>query len=305
MQKATSIITQSDGEKVFLYEWIPDGNFRGVIQLVHGMAEHAGRYAEFAGAAVKNGYAVFAADHRGHGKTAGSKENLGYLADSDGFNRVLEDQREINAMIQQRYPQKPVYLIGHSFGSFISQGYIEKYADTVKACILIGTSGPNPAAGVGKLLADSICAIRGRKKVSSLLQALSFGSFNKGIKNPQTPTDWLSRDANEVAKYNGDPYCGFACTAGFYQDLLGGLRQIHRKEAMAAIPKEFPVLLLAGAADPVGNYGKSVKMLEAIYKGNGMKNVSCVLYEGARHEILNETNKTEAMKDIFQWLNKT
>ncbi len=294
----------SDGISVARYEWLPEGNPKAIILLVHGMAEHALRYDAFSQKACDLGLAVFASDHRGHGKTAKEKGPFGFLAEKDGFFRVVEDQREIRAEIQKRYPNTPVILLGHSFGSLISQNYIENYSSSLTACILSGSAGPNPSVKFGSVLANLICLISGRKRVSKLLDKLSFGSFNKGVENAKTEFDWLSRDEAAVQDYISDDLCGFLCTAGFYQDLMRGLKKTHSAKEIARIPAKFPVLLLAGDKDPVSNCGKSLKKLVSIYKKNGMQNVKLKLYEGGRHELLNETNKEEVMTDIFNWINE-
>ncbi len=292
----------SDGVSIARYEWLAQGNPRAVILIVHGMAEHALRYDGFAKKACDLGFAVFSSDHRGHGKTARSKTDLGYLADKDGFFRVVEDQREIVDEIHKGYPNIPVIILGHSFGSFISQNYIENYSDTVSGCILSGSAGPNPSLAFGRFIVNIICLFSGRRKYSSFLDKMSFGSFNDSIENHKTEYDWLSRDEAEVQKYIDDEFCGFSCTSGFYQDLMRGLKKTHSVKEMARIPEKFPVLMISGDSDPVSNNGKSLKKLFEIYKNNSLQDVKIKLYEGARHEILNEVNKEEVINDIFAWI---
>ncbi len=301
----------SDGVSLAIYKWLPKTKPIAFIHIVHGMAEHALRYTEFAEEACKLGFGVYASDHRGHGKTAATgipnstdKGLLGFLAEKDGFFRVVEDQKEINSEIQKHYPNIPIIIFGHSFGSFITQRYIEQYSDTVSACILSGSSGPNPIVGIGTVLANLVTVFTGRKKYSKLLNALSFGSYNKGVKNPKTNFDWLSRDENEVKKYIEDELCGFICTSGFYQDLMKGLKTIHRKSEIAKISNNLPILIASGDRDPVSSYGKTVKALCQIYKNKGIKSVELKLYNGARHELLNEINKAEVKADIFNWIKK-
>ncbi len=295
----------SDGVAVAGYEWKTETKPRAVIHIVHGMSEHALRYAEFAEKAKHLGFAVFASDHRGHGNTAKEKGLFGFLAEKDGFFRVVEDQREINAELQKKYPNTPIIILGHSFGSFISQNYIENYGDSLTGCILSGSAGPNPSVPAGSIVANLVCMIRGRKKVSKFLDSLSFGAFNKAIENPKTEYDWLSRDEASVQKYIDDELCGFSCTAGFYQDLLRGLKKTHKAKEMARIPKNLPVLILGGSKDPVSNSGKTLKKLFSIYKNNGMQSVEFKLYEDARHELLNEVNNEEVIRDIFHWIEET
>ncbi len=297
----TAYQVMSDGVSLAIYKWLPKTEIRAVIHIVHGMAEHALRYSEFAEEAAEKCFAVYASDNRGHGKTA---ENgiRGFLAEKDGFFRVVEDQKEINSEIKKNHPNIPVVILGHSFGSFITQRYIEKYSDSISACILSGSSGPKLGLGVGLRLTNLITLVTGRKKLSMILTSLSFGAFNEGVENPKTPFDWLSRDENEVQKYIDDELCGFVCTAGFFQDMLQGLKITHRRAEMAKISRKLPILIASGDKDPVSNYGKSVKDLYRIYKENGIETVELKLYEGARHEILNEINKEEVKSDIFNFL---
>ncbi len=303
MTKDTFYLNAGDDARIAVHTWIPTAKPAAVIQISHGMAEYAMRYDRFAEAALKAGYAVFAADHRGHGETAVSLDKLGYLADTNGFERVVEDQYEITLDIKKKFPSTPVILFGHSFGSFIAQRYIEKHGEDISACILTGTTGPNPAlVNGGKLAANLVAIFSGRKKPSPLLTKLSFGSYNKGFPDAQSPNAWLSRDTEEVEKYDASPWSGFTCTAGFFQDLMAGLSLIHTKAALSGLPLNLPVLIASGSEDPVSGSGKTIKTLADIYRNMGIKNVKLVLYPGARHEILNETNRDEVTKDILDWI---
>ena len=296
--------TMSDGVSIAVYTWLPKQAPKAVLHIVHGMAEHAPRYDDFAETACKKGFAVVASDHRGHGKSGAKSGLMGYLADGDGFGRVVEDQKEINTEIHKRYPALPAVIVGHSFGSFVTQEYIERYGTTVKAAVLIGSAGPNPSVSVALLLANLNCAFKGRKSPAKFMNALVFGSYNNKVKNPHTAFDWLSRDASEVKKYIDDEYCGFVCTAGFFQDFMSGLKRLHTQESLAGIPVSLPVLITAGSEDPVSNGGKTLKALYRIYQDIGIRDVTLKLYENARHEILNEINKEEVKADILGWIEK-
>ena len=294
--------TMSDGISIAVYTWLPEQAPKAVLHIVHGMAEHAARYDDFAQAACKRGFAVIASDHRGHGKTVAKSGLMGYLADGDGFGRVVDDQKEINAEIQKQYPGLPIVIIGHSFGSFVTQEYIERYGTTVKAAVLIGSAGPNPSVSFASLLANLNCALKGGKSAAKFMNAMIFGSYNSRVKNPHTVFDWLSRDEKEVKKYIGDEFCGFVCTAGFFQDFMHGLKRLHTPESLRGIPAGLPVLITAGSEDPVSNGGKTLKNLHNLYHNIGMQDVTLKLYENARHEILNETNKEEVKTDILGWI---
>jgi len=296
--------TMSDGVPVAVHQWLPQNEPVAVLHIVHGMAEHALRYDGFAEEACKKGFAVFAADHRGHGKTVSDQNPMGYLADGDGFRRVVTDQKELNIEIKKRYPALPVIIIGHSFGSFITQEYIEQYGKTVSAVILIGSGGPNASVRLASVLANINCLFKGRKSAANFMNTLVFGSYNSKIKNPKTRFDWLSRDENEVKKYIDDRLCGFICTAGFYQDFMRGLKRIHKGGALQGIPVVLPIFIIAGSEDPVSNGGKTLKILHRLYEDIGIKDVALKLYDGARHELLNELNKEAVKTDIFEWIEK-
>lgn len=302
------VMKMSDGNENTVHSWIPDGAVKGVVVLSHGMSEHASRYGGFGEALAREGYALYGEDHRGHGETAlNAQKNgsgrLGYLADKDGFFRVVDDIHEEVLKVREMYPGKKIVLFGHSFGSFVSQCFIEKYADSIDGCVLCGTAGPRPAviAG-GKILASVIAPFKGRKNVSVFVDRMAFGAYNKRIRNPRTLFDWLSRDNAQVDKYMVDDLCGFECTVGFFLDMFSGLSYIHKSSHMKAIPQNLPVLFIAGTGDPVGDYGETVKNLAEIYNKNGMKNVTLKLYPEARHELLNEINRAEIEQDVLNWI---
>jgi alpha-beta hydrolase superfamily lysophospholipase len=300
--------TMADGTGVSVNRWIPDGAIKGIVQLSHGMAEHAMRYDRFGSILAENGFLFSAHDHRGHGKTAQKAETdgtgmFGYLADRDGFNRVGEDLSEVIDRVKKDYPEKKIILFGHSFGSFISQWYIEKYGSTIDGCILSGTSGSQPMlACSGFLLSTVIRIFCGRRHRSSLLNNLTFGSYNKRIDIRKYEHDWLSRDMASVAMYESDKWCGFIPTTSFFHDLSKGLFHIYTARNIRKIPRNLPVLFLCGEGDPVGKYGKSVEKLADRYKKSGMQDIVLKEYPGARHELLNETNRDEVIGDILLWM---
>jgi len=307
MNKSEYKLKASDGTQIHVYEWLPDepSDVKACLQIAHGMAEHAKRYDDFATFLNKNGFAVFANDHRGHGKTAGSVENLGYFADENGFETVVDDMRVLTEKIRAEFPEKPVFLLGHSMGSFLSRYYAIEDASKIKGLILSGTAGdPGMLGKVGKTLSKLIAAFSGKKSPTPLMTALSFGAYNKQFKPNRTEFDWLSRDNEQVDKYVNDPYCGTVFTAGFYTDMLGGLLYVNQEAAIAKMRKDLPVYLISGDKDPVSENGKGVKEVFEKMKKAGLNDVEMKLYPDARHEILNELNKEEVYQDILNWLNK-
>lgn len=308
MKYACEKFTMSDGAVNMVHHWLPDSEIKGVVLLSHGMAEHASRYERFAGLLAEKGIALYAEDHRGHGETAKlAEENgtgkFGYLADKDGFFRVVEDIHEEALMLRKTYPGKKLILFGHSFGSFVSQCFIEKYADCIDGVVLCGTAGPRRAlVGSARFVGGIAAFFGGKKNPSKFIDNLAFGSYNKRIKDARTSVDWLSRDPEQVDKYIADPWCGFTCTGGFFCDMFAGLSYIHKKGHMAAIPQELPVHFIEGTGDPVGDYGVTVQKLHDIYAENGIKDLSITLFPEARHELMNETNKEEIEADTIAWI---
>ncbi|HBD69145.1 MAG TPA: alpha/beta hydrolase [Treponema sp.] len=301
-------LTMSDGNENAVRSWIPNGDVKAVVVLSHGMAEHSARYDRFGCVLAENGIALYAEDHRGHGETAKiAKEKgtgtFGYLAPKNGFFRVVEDIHEEVEEVKKRHPGKKVILFGHSFGSFVAQCFIETYGSSIDACVLCGSAGPRLSLmKSAKVIGGIIKTFSNPKKPSKFLDKLAFGSYNKKYANPRTSFDWLSRDTVEVDKYIMDDWCGFICTTSFFCDMFEGLCYIHTKEHMAQIPQNLPVHIIAGEADPVSDYGKTLKDLLACYQANGMTKVDLKLWPECRHELLNEVNREEIEQDILSFI---
>ena len=302
--------TMSDGIEVAVTRWIPSGVVKGIVQLSHGMVEHVLRYDRIGSILAENGWILSAHDHRGHGRTAERAEQrengmFGFLAKKDGFERVTDDVREVIQKAKADYPGKKVVLLGHSFGSFVAQSFIETYADYIDGCILCGTAGPRfPLVLWGSAVVVHLVAFfRGKKSHSPFLRKMAFGSYVKHIPDAVHGQEWLSRDEEAVQLYIGDKWCGFNPTSSFYCDLVHGLRKIHKGTNIKKIPRDIPLLIIYGSEDPVSNYGKTVQQLYSAYRKNGMVNITIKEYAGARHELFNEINKTEIETDMLMWLN--
>lgn len=296
--------TSSDGLEIYVYKWMPkEKEIRGVVQISHGMAETAARYKRFAKVLNQNGYIVYANDHRGHGKTAKDIDSLGYLGDNDGFNLLIQDIAKLSDRIRKENPGLDLYLFSHSMGSFAAQRYIIDYKDKIDGLVLSGSNGEQGfKLSAARTIAKLEMMIRGRKAKSKLLNNLSFGAYNKKFKPGKTGSEWLSRDEEEVKKYVEDPYCGTIFPTSFYYDFLANLQYIEDKSNFEKIPRDLPILIISGEDDPVGDFGKGVKKLYSRYKEAGVRDLEIKLYPGARHEILNEINRDEVMKDVVNWL---
>lgn len=298
-----SYLEMSDGVPIALYEWPAPAAPKAVVQIAHGLAEHAARYDRLARALTQAGYAVFASDHRGHGKSARGPSELGFFGEHDGFQRLVNDQAAVNYELGLRHPELPRVLLGHSFGSFISQAYLFEHAHSVNAVILSGTTSANRlmvAPGLG--LARALRIPLGPRGKSKLLQQLTFGAYNDAFKPNRTEYDWLSRDPAEVDKYVADPLCGFDNSVQGWIDLLGGLLYIRSSERQRKLPKDLPIYLMSGTADPVGDMGKGPTRLAQQYAAAGLTRVKLNLYPSARHELFNETNRAQVTSELIAWL---
>ena len=318
-------LQMDDGAKLFLRRWKCTAP-KAVLHIVHGMAEHSERYGRLAERLGREGIEVWAADERGFGKTADLKQNdpgrgglLGHSADGDGFARVSSDIDSINRIIMREHPGVPLFLMGHSWGSFIAQNYIENYEGdspgedrgkkpvtnpvTLAGCILSGTRGPDGLqVKLGEPVMRLLAFIIGERKGSLLAKGMADGSYNNAFKPNRTPFDWLSRDEKEVDKYVADPLCGKLCSTGFYRDMARGLKKIHMPEEIGKIRKELPIYIVSGSADPVGGMGESPTALALALRHLEIKDLETVLYPDARHEPLNETNREEVQESLLSWL---
>ena len=313
-----SWISMKDGTQLFLRRRKIGAAPRAVLHVVHGMAEHSNRYARLARRCAEEGIEVWAADQRGHGETACNKQNdpglgglLGHCGDGDGFSRVCADIDFINRTIMKEYPGIPLFQLGHSWGSFVTQSYIENYEgrpggeDSVNlsGCVLSGTRGPDGLqVALGAPVVSFLAFLKGERNGSKMAKAAADGPYSKAFKPMRTPSDWLSRDEKEVDAFVADPLCGQLCSVGFYRDMARALKRIHRPAEMAKIRKTLPIYIMSGSADPVGDMGESPSALAHAYRLLEIKDMETVLYPDARHETLNETNREEVTESLLSWL---
>ncbi|MFC0558485.1 alpha/beta hydrolase [Halalkalibacter alkalisediminis] len=297
-------IPMSDNHEIFVYRWSDETVApRAIIQIAHGMAEHGARYQTFAEQLVVNGIMVYANDHRGHGRTGEKSGLLGHFNDENGFDRAVTDLKEINEFIHHQHQEVPVFLLGHSMGSFLVRRFIQKYQGVVEGAIISGTGGdPGIAGKLAKNVVKSQIRKLGKQKESPLLNKLVFGHYNKKIKSPKTEYDWLSRDKTAVQKYIDDPLCGFIPTAGFFEDLFEGLELIHQDEEVKKIEKDLPFFFFSGDQDPLGKKTKAVLNVIHQYKKQGIRNIQYKFYKKGRHEMLNEVNRDDVTLDIIKWV---
>jgi alpha-beta hydrolase superfamily lysophospholipase len=305
MQADTFTMAGADGVELFVYRWLPAGPRRAVVQVAHGMAEHAGRYARLAQALTGAGYGVYANDHRGHGQTCRSRDELGFFGRRNGWSLCLDDLWKLNRRIASEHPGTPIVLLGHSMGSAMAQQFMGEHGDALAGVVLSGPTGaPTALSAIGRHILKLERLRLGPQGHSKLAQALTFSAFNKQFHPARTAFDWLSRDPAEVDKYGADPLCGFAPTVQMWIDFLDGWTAASTPGHRARIPKNLPIYVIAGGRDPVsGNTKQIVPMLEA-WRAAGLQNIQHRFYPEARHELFNETNRDEVTADLIRWLDE-
>ena len=279
----------------------PEGEVKALFHVVHGMTEHLDRegYVTFMTRLAEEGYLAFGYNHLGHADTACDDSELGFIAERDGWGLLVADVANAEKEVKEEYGEDlPCYLLGHSMGSFI----VRLAAPIAKPdkLIVMGTGGPNPAAGAGIALASIIKTFRGSHHVSPFIENIAFGKYNERFDKTRK-YDWLSKDRHVQEVYAADKYCTFHFTISALRDLIVMNKECNTKEWFASFDKSLPVLLVSGADDPVGDYGKGVT---AVYEG--LKAAGCdvkmKLYENCRHEILNETCREETTNDILEFI---
>ncbi len=299
--------------------WEPDGeegtvNARGIIQILHGMAEHIERYRPFAEHCAAAGFIVCAHDMVGHGKSVESSVEWGVLP-PHGMNILIEDAHQLRHLMQERFcppsaaentdtqTRLPYILFGHSMGSFVVRNYLALHSDGLAAAIICGTGHPAALlSNIGTLIARILHAFRGNSYRSKLLTAISVGAYSKQIENARTPLDWLSTDAAVVEEYRVAPDCGFPFATGANSTLFSLTSHMVKRRTIQAVPEGLPLLFIAGEDDPVGAKGAGVKQAVALFKDTGHTDVTLTLYPGMRHELLNEVDKEQVYQDILGWI---
>jgi alpha-beta hydrolase superfamily lysophospholipase len=282
--------------------FLPDGKAKGIFHIVHGMTEHIARYEWIMTALAENGYIACGYDNLGHGNTANEGEH-GFIASENGYELLAKDVKEFSDAVKKEYGKDlPYILMGHSMGSFIVRYAALKYVKPNKL-IIMGTGGKNPLAGMGLAVMGAIKVFKGERHVSALAYSLAFGAYNKRFpeESENDPSPWLTTDKAVREKYYADKYCTFKFTVSAMRDLIRLLKITNSGAWFKGIDKNMPILLVSGAEDPVGNYGKGVRQVENRLKKAGA-DVKTVIYGGARHEILNDFVKEDVKKDILEFI---
>lgn len=301
MSEIGSSLRADDGRLIPVRRWGAGDSPRAVIQVLHGLGEHAGRYERFARACNAAGISVVAHDHRGHGIRKDDPAH-GLFADRNGWNRVLSDVLLVHESIVASARGVRLGLFGHSMGSYIAQSFTMRHPEHVDMLILSGSTFAKRSQLVaGNCLATILAMATGKRRKSKLLDDAGFGAFNRRFQPSRTDYDWLSRDTVEVDGYIADPQCGGRFTNQLWRDLTGGLLEITSPEAISQIPAKLPVLIFGGENDPVGG-DVGLRKLAAVYRDTAHPDVTLKIYPGGRHEMLNETNRDDVTSNITEWI---
>ena len=289
--------------EIHAIEWKPEGEVKAVLQICHGMVEYIGRYDAFASYLCERGIYVTGHDHLGHGGSVQSKEYYGYFHKENGNEYVVGDIHKLREITQKKYPDVPYFMLGHSMGSFLLRQYLTLYGQGLSGAIIMGTGRKSSLVlDLGRLLCRMLAACKGWNYRSTFIDNLGFGAYNRRFEPAATNKDWLSSDPETCQKYIADPLCNFTFTVNAYYHMFGGMKVLTKKESMKRIPRNLPVFFVAGAEDPVGNFGKDVQRVYEKYRDAGIEDVRIKLYEGDRHEILNERDRQQVYEDLYCWI---
>jgi alpha-beta hydrolase superfamily lysophospholipase len=299
-------LASSDGTSTLHgYTWKPEGAPRATVQIVHGMAEHIERYDGFARFLAANGIQVVGHNQIGHGSSS-APEKWGCLPKDNGKEILVEDVQGVRNLANrdQTVAAAPYFVFGHSLGSYITRAYLPRHGDGLAGAVICGTGNVAPfVSSLGNAVARLVCATKGEDTRSAFIDGMGAGGYGKQIKDARTPLDWLSYNQENVDRYIADEQCGFMFSAGGYATVTSLTREVCTPQSAAGIPKDLPLLYISGAEDPVGDCGKGVEAACDLARNAGVKDVSCTIYDGMRHEILNETDRQRVWNDVLSWLN--
>ena len=294
------VIPARDGYKLDVHLFEVE-NAVAVVQVIHGMEEHQERYEHFVAFLNRNGYTVVTSDLRGHGYSAAS---LGFFKEKKGYIELLEDQRSIRRFISEGFPGKPVFLFAHSFGTVITRVLLQTDSDKYDKVVLSGFPDFQRGAYAGILLADIIGFVKGPKYKSALLQNLSVGAFNKKIRNPKTPVDWIARNEDNVKKYIEDPFCGFGFTCSAFNDLFHLVVMMHDSGKYEHVNPDLKLLMLRGEDDPCVGGDRGAEDSIGVLMQAGFMDIHEISYPEMRHEIIAERGRDKVYADVLDFFNE-
>lgn len=271
-----------------------------VLLLVTGMAENSARYDDFATFLNKNGISVYCLDHYGQG--LGKNGELGHVVE-DYFFKMQDTMLQYIEVLREQFKRTPIYLFAHSMGSFVTQGFIEKYSKSIDKVVLCGTNGRNPLVNLGYICAKLFIHKNNYHKTAGFIHTLSIGAYEKTVKGRKSNNDWISFNEENVAIYDKDEFSGYRPTNGFYKEFMKGLKSIQKDSNIKTIDKTLPILIIGGDSDAVSNNGKGLVKLNKLYLKHGLKS-KVIVYPHMRHEILNEKEHMNVYNDVLKFFNE-
>lgn len=289
---------------IYVLKCVPNGEIKGIVQIAHGIAEHINRYKDYMEFLANNGYIAVGNDHLGHGQSIGKDYQQGFFSEKDGWKYVVQDMKKLHDIMIKEYAKAKYIMFGHSMGSFLTRTYLIQYPNDYDMAILSGTGHQSKLlVSAGNLLAEILVNKNGANSDGKQLSDIAFKGYLSRIDNPRSEFDWLSRRNDTVDKYILDPLCGFTAKSGLYRDMFQGIKIITNQNNINKMNKNKPILFMSGSEDPVGDFGKGVEKAYKAFIKAGIKDVSMKLYDGGRHEMLNEINNKEVELDILNWIN--
>ena len=287
---------------IHVIKCVPDTQPRGIVQIAHGITERVSVYKEFMQYLADNGFIAMGNDHLGHGESIKDESEQGFFCEEKGWAHAVKDMDTLHDMTVKEHGELPYIFFGHSMGSFLTRTYLINHPDKADMAVLCGTGHQARIKLISaKNVSNAIIRSKGTRYVSQKLNKLVFGSYN-GSKNKSERKNWITRDKDALQKFIDDPTIGFTPTVGLFRDMSVGLLFITDNKNIAKMKKDTPVLFIAGDADPVGEFGKGVKKAADAFKKAGMTDSKLILYPGAKHELICETNKQEIMSDVLNWI---
>jgi len=296
-------LQNAQGNNFFVRSIMPmQGNPLGIVQVIHGMAEHNGRYKEFGEFLAQHGFGLVAADHPGHGRTAENPEALGHLERNSGWETMLSNAQVLYTHIRTTYSDVPVFVLGHSMGSILAKHFTAFYPVYTQGLILSGTfQMPKSKMHFLNAFVWLQGIFMGFKKKSRFFNKKFYESFNKHFKPGASGCEWITSDSAEMVEYAHDPFCGFDCSIGFYSNLGRGILAEKKLSTKLTYRKTLPILIFSGQDDPVGNFGKDPLAIHGEFFKQKFQNLTVKIFQG-RHEMLHEKNKQKVFAYILNWM---
>ena len=289
---------------VSIYEPSEPEVANGVLQLVHGMCEHKERYVPFITYLVNQGYICVIHDHRGHGSSIANDDELGYFGPA-GYKGMIADVLTVTEFIREEVSSYlPLYLLGHSMGSMVVRSFTKRYDNLLSGLLVVGSPSYNIGSKIGKSVAKAASALRGERHRSEILRRLSFIGYTKPFTESDSPNRWICSDTDVVERYDADSRCNFNFTTNGYENLYGVMQDCYSKDGWAMSRPKLPIQFISGAEDPCIINAKAFDKAVAFMKRVGYRDVQGKLYEGMRHEILNERGKEEVWAFVLETLNR-